>query len=213
MPVTPPIPEVIPGQVLGPIIPAPALVINAHGQLWVNSGPVLVEEGGVYTQAARIEWPNHGLINLADRTPLEYFLLTFPHAQLDKIVSHTNRQLTTFRLPADLTVMELQRYFGIRLVMTLEHGHGAIESYWDTEVTTGFTRPRDYGRRTGMSLTRFKNIARSLCFHDTTLVSVILTLINVNTLVLIFLIFFYRMIHGLTFEALWKILTEIWRSF
>ena len=96
--------------------------------------------------------------------------------------------------------------------MTLEHGHGAIESYWDTGVTAGFTRSRDYGRRTGMSLTRFKNIARSLCFHDISLVSVIEVLNNINMLVLIFLMCFYRMIHGFTFERLWMILTEIWRS-
>ncbi len=173
LPIAPALPAVAPGQILGPNVPAPFLGITAHDQVWQNLGPVLVEEPTVYAQIARIEWPNHGLVDVVDRTPLDYFLLIFPHAQWAKIVRHTNRQLTAFRLPADLTVIELQRYLGIRLVMTLEHGHGAIESYWDTGVTAGFTRSRDYGRRTGMSLTRFKNIARSLCFHDISLVSVI----------------------------------------
>ena len=179
----------------------------------MNSVPVRWRRGRANAQAARIEWPNHGLIDVADRAPLDYFLLTFSHAQRDKIVSHTNRQLLTFRLPAGLTAMELQRYLGIRLVMTLEHGHGTIESYWDTEGDDWLYSPQRFWSLNGGGIDQVQNIARSLCFHDTMLVTVIFALNNINTLVFILLIFFCRMIHGLTFETLWVILTVMWRSF
>ena len=89
-----------------------------------------------------------------------------------KLFLHTNREIVVLGLRDGLTVRELQKFLGIRLVMTLEHGHGAVDDYWKSDGGTGFLRPRDYGARTGMSLSRFKNISRALCFHDKSQVSV-----------------------------------------
>ena len=111
---------------------------------------------------------------------------TFLHAQWDKLDNHRNRQWITFRLPAGRTVMELQRYLGIKLVMTLEHGHGTIESYWDTESDDWFYSPQRFWSSNGSVSDLVQNIARSLFFHDTMLVTVIFGLNNGNTLVLIF---------------------------
>ena len=171
-----PVVGAIPGGV-GDVVDPDDVILNefqcdAHGQIWENMGDVRGDTDGVYRYNARIRWPEGDLITAVDRKPLDYFLLTFPHAQWAKIVLHTNREMVVLGLRDSLSVRELQKFLGIRLVMTLEHGHGAVDDYWKSDGGTGFLRPRDYGARTGMCLSRFKNISRALCFHDKSQVSV-----------------------------------------
>ena len=162
------------------LLPPPVVNPNettAHERIWRNIGPVREDVAGVYARDARINYPGNQLIDINDATPIDFFLMAFPAAQWEKIVLNTNRRLQLLHLPVGLTVRELKKYLGIRLMMSLEHGHGAIDDYWATESNGGFTIPRNYSARTGMTLTRFKNISRGLCFHDISALSVCTSLL------------------------------------
>jgi hypothetical protein len=173
-----------------PILVAPLPAINPpdlltvvnllipHNRPWVDSGPVRQEIDGIYNHSAHVHWDGDHLTDGDVRRPLDFFLLAFPTAQWNKIISNTNRKLSALRLTAGVTLVEMKKYLGIRLMMSLEHSHGSVEDYWSTEVHEGFTRPHNYLDRTGMVLTRFKNISRGLCFHDMTIASVCVCLLT-----------------------------------
>lgn len=141
-------------------------VIVAQDTKWENLGPIMTETQHSYTRRANIKWRQSEHVDAASRTPLDYFYHTFPRDQWQVIVRNTNSQMEDYHLVDALTESELQRYIGIRLAMALEYQHGRVEDFWNTEQGSGFMQPRNYEQRTGMTLTRFKNISRSFRLHD-----------------------------------------------
>jgi hypothetical protein len=67
----------------------------------------------------------------------------------------------------DLTEGEFFKWVGIKLCMAISPRRGGLDFYFSNESDpNSIHEPGNYGEKYGMSITRFKLIAQSLCFHD-----------------------------------------------
>jgi hypothetical protein len=141
--------------------------LSPHGQVWHDLGEVTIDVG-VSNRRTRLLWP--GNVNLQHdplpiRTELDYFKLMFPMNIVETMLVHTNELLATHRKP-NTTLLEMFKYFGIRLNMTLDKTGCPIEDFWMTEEIVGSTFvPPNYGRF-GMTRHRFQTLSRCMRFAD-----------------------------------------------
>jgi len=155
----------VPAATLNAIPPANPNEVRVGDKLWADVGNVTQSPHTEYDRRAFVHWNQNEPATANTRTPIDYFLKCFPTNMWARILAYTNAKMESTHLAANVTMTELVKFFGIRLAMSLEHGHGDVDSFWKTTSDT-FCLPSNYLLRTGMTCTRFKKISRGLCFQD-----------------------------------------------
>ncbi len=131
----------------------------------------------IYRQDTKFHWQSvFGNVEDTSKSIWNYFQLMFPMDHLETIVSETNKGLIDLKVQypnisscEDISVGELLKYFGIRLLISLLRSHESIKMYWSVESEDDTVlKGGCFNEKYGMSRQRFENIESALAFgpHD-----------------------------------------------
>jgi len=143
--------------------------IAAHERHWQIIDGVYVDPNSNlrYTHEARLKWQLiEAITNWEHRTLSSYFYLCFPMQYVAKILQFTNANIESRNLNyQEVSIGELFRWIGIKLMTVIEPRKGGISSYWSTTIDneTGYG-PGHYFERFLMSKNRFEVILNNISF-------------------------------------------------
>jgi Transposase IS4 len=140
-----------------------------NGRQWQQVGPKNFETQQIYDQHTRLVWPATNIKSYDQRTPLDYFLLSFPSTEWISMRRNTNIILER-RHETPTTKGELVKWFGLRLIMSIEPRRRGVTSHWETEgerqedesEQESVLTPGNFKSRFGMARNRFQDISSAL---------------------------------------------------
>ena len=171
-PVPPPVPppDAVPPQAVAPPI-GPAPIVVVHEQEWFindlliktpqNQRPNYYRSWGMRDTIGFIHRPGNDRGRQISR--LEYFMMSFPPAQLDTMLRLTNLALIAGSKKVT-TKRELLKYFGVMILCT-RYEFTSRASLWSTTAPSKYVPATGLGK-TGMSRTRFDHLWRYMVWSE-----------------------------------------------